>query len=340
MKIRIVMWLLLAFLPANAQISEKKSMRIMCYNVENYFDCVDDSATLDEEYLPGGMRGWNYQKYEQKQANISKVITAIGGWEPPVLVGLCEVESERALRDLTAFSGLKSLKYRFVHYESPDARGVDVALLYQPSKFKVIHSKPITVVNPEFPESKTRDILYASGKMPTGDTLHVFVCHFPSRLGGELESEEKRMFVASVLRSSVDSVFRLNPNAAVVIMGDFNDYPDNKSMLEVLGALPPDTKPEAGKLYNLMYPLHKAGRGSHKHNGEWGALDQIIVSGGLLNMKQKVFTTTADAQIFEAPFLLEEDKSFLGKQPARTYVGMTYKGGFSDHLPVFVDLWY
>ena len=340
MKIRFTIVLLLAFLLANAQMSEKKSMRIMCYNVENYFDCVDDSATHDEEYLPGGMRGWNYQKYQQKQANIGKVITALGGWEAPALVGLCEVESERALRDLTVFSGLKSLKYKFIHYESPDARGVDVALLYQPSKFKVIYSKPITVVNPEFPESKTRDILYASGKMPTGDTLHVFVCHFPSRLGGELESEQKRMFVAEVLRAEVDSVFSQCADAAVIIMGDFNDYPDNKSMLEVLGASPPEQHPVSEKLYNLMFPIHKSGKGSHKHAGEWGALDQIIVSGSLLNMKKQVFTTAADAQIFEAPFLLEEDKNFLGKQPARTYVGMTYKGGFSDHLPVFVDLWY
>ena len=210
MKTPIVMWLLLAFFSASAQISEKKSMRIMCYNVENFFDCVDDTTTHDEEYLPGGMRGWNYQKYQQKQANIGKVITALGGWEAPALVGLCEVESERALRDLTIFSGLKSLKYKFIHYESPDARGVDVALLYQPSKFKVLHSKPITVINPEFPESKTRDILYVGGIMPIGDTLHVFVCHFPSRLSGELETEPRRKQAASVLRNAVDSLFAIH----------------------------------------------------------------------------------------------------------------------------------
>ncbi|MBN2765780.1 MAG: endonuclease [Paludibacteraceae bacterium] len=340
MRIRNVLFLFLVAGFSKAQIAEKKPLRIMCYNVENYFDCVNDTTTLDEEYLSGGMRGWNYAKYQQKQANIGKVITALGGWEAPALVGLCEVESERALRDLTVFSGLKSLKYKFIHYESPDARGIDVALLYQRSMFKPIISRSVTITNPQFPESKTRDLLYAAGRIPSGDTLHVFVCHFPSRLGGELESENKRMFVASVLRASVDSVCALNHDAAIVIMGDFNDYPDNKSMQTILGANPPEDKPLSNKLYNLMFPIHVSGKGSHKHAGEWGALDQIIVSGSLLNMKKHVFTTAADAHIFEAPFLLDDDQKFLGKQPARTYVGMTYKGGFSDHLPVFVDLWY
>jgi predicted extracellular nuclease len=169
-------------------------------------------------------------------------------------------------------------------------------------------------------------------------TVPVALINIHAKAMGDKTSYARRKAASLSLKALLDGNSYNTKN--VILLGDFNDYPDNKSMLEVLGALPPDTKPEAGKLYNLMYPLHKAGRGSHKHNGEWGALDQIIVSGGLLNMKQKVFTTTADAQIFEAPFLLEEDKNFLGKQPARTYVGMTYKGGFSDHLPVFVDLWY
>lgn len=340
MRVWIVLLLSWLYVYTNAQVTEKKSLRIMCYNVENYFDCVDDSTTLDEEYLPGGMRGWNYQKYQQKQANIGKVITALGGWEPPALVGLCEVESEKCMRDLTVFSGLKSLKYKFVHHESPDARGVDVALLYQPSVFKPINDRAISIVSPETPLSKTRDILYVSGKIPSGDTLHIFVCHFPSRLGGELESEQKRVFVASVLRAAVDSVFSVCAEAAIVIIGDFNDYPDNKSMLTVLGANPPQANPISHKLYNLMFPIHKSGKGTHKHAGEWGALDQIIVSGSLLNMKRTVFTTVADTRIFDAPFLLEDDNKYFGQQPARTYLGMTYKGGFSDHLPVYVDLWY
>lgn len=319
---------------------EKQKFRVMCYNVENFFDCIDDSLTNDAEYLPGGMRGWNYQKYQTKQANIGKVITAIGGWEAPALVGLCEVESEKCLFDLTRSSGLKNLKYRFVHYESSDARGVDVALLYQPQMFKPIAHQPIRISYPDAPNSKTRDILYVSGTVPTGDTLHVFVCHFPSRLGGELESEERRMYVASVLKQQTDSIFTKNNLANMIIMGDFNDYPDNKSMSEVLGAIEPSENFAHNQLYNLMYPLHKSGKGSHKHAGQWGALDQIIISGNLLNPLHKFYSQTADVHIFDADFLLEDDKNFLGKQPLRTYVGMKYQGGFADHLPVYIDFWY
>ncbi|MFZ4724275.1 MAG: endonuclease, partial [Paludibacter sp.] len=179
-----------------------------------------------------------------------------------------------------------------------------------------------------------------SGVIPTGDTLHVFVCHFPSRLGGELESEERRIFVASVIRSKVDSLFAAKTNPNIVIMGDFNDYPTNKSMLEVLKAIPLNDSISSQELYNLMYQLHTEGKGSNKHNGEWGALDQMIISGNLLNSKQKFYTKPSDAHFFDAAFLLEDDKTFLGKQPFRTYVGMKYQEGFSDHLPVFADFWY
>jgi predicted extracellular nuclease len=306
----------------------------MCYNVENYFDCVDDSLTDDSEYLPGGMRGWNYEKYTRKQANISKVIAAIGGWEAPALVGLCEIESEKCMWDLTRYSGLKNMNYRFVHFESPDPRGVDVALLYQAMLFKPIQKQAINVRFPFSEKSRTRDLLFVSGIIPTGDTLHVFVCHFPSRLGGELESEEKRNFVASVVKLKTDSLFAINSNSNILIMGDFNDYPTNKSMLDVMGALPPVKNASAAKLYNLMYPLHVAGKGSHKHEGSWGALDQIIVSGNLLTNKN---FRCKEASVFDAAFLLENDNKFLGKQPFRTYNGMKYQAGFADHLPVYVD---
>src|ERR1035437_2540520 len=184
-----------------AKKNEKQNFKIMCYNVENFFDCVDDSLTNDNEFLPTGMRAWNTTKYQKKQANIGKVITAIGGWEAPALVGLCEVESKKCLYDLTHYSGLKNLRYKFLHHESPDARGVDVALLYQPGMFKPFHDEAIRINFPTAPTTKTRDILFASGVIPTGDTLHIFVCHFPSRLGGELESDDKRLFVASVVRA-------------------------------------------------------------------------------------------------------------------------------------------
>jgi len=328
------------FLGVYGQNSEKSCFKVMCYNVENYFDCVDDSTTDDNEYLPTGIRAWNNEKYQQKQANIAKVIAAIGGWESPALVGMCEVESRKCLIDLTKYSGLKNLGYKFLHHESPDARGVDVALLYQPQKFRPIHDEAIRINFPDAPGSKTRDILFVSGILPTKDTLHVFVCHFPSRLGGELESEEKRMFVASVLRSKIDSIFIVNIHPNILIMGDFNDYPTNNSLLNVLKALPPVKEFSLSALYNLMYPIHLAEKGSHKDNGEWGTLDQIIVSGNLLNPLNKFFSLSEDVHIFDADFLLEDDDKFLGKQPFRTYNGLKYQGGFSDHLPVYIDFWY
>lgn len=335
----LFIFFLLFSLPLFSQPYEKQCLKVMCYNVENYFDCVDDSLTSDEEYLPNGMRAWNNEKYQNKQTNIAKVITAVGGWDAPALVGLCEIESEKCLKDLTRYSGLKNLKYKFIHYESPDARGVDVALLYQPNIFRPIYSEPIQI---NFPNStsKTRDILYVRGKVPSGDTLQIFICHFPSRLGGELESEDRRVFVASVLRNKVDSIFDSDPKANIIIMGDFNDYPTNNSMLETLKALPPSDVRKEGELYNLMFPIHATGKGSHKHEGEWGALDQIIVSENLLNPTNGISTLATDAHVFDADFLLENDEKFLGKQPARTYVGMKYKGGFADHLPVYIDLWY
>ncbi len=332
--------LLFLFLKAETQNNEKKNFKIMCYNVENYFDCVDDSLTNDSEYLPTGMRGWNNTKYQKKQNNIGKVISAIGGWEAPALVGLCEIESEKGLYDLTHYSGLKNMRYKYLHHESPDARGVDVALLYQPRMFKPFSNKAIGISFPTAPLSKTRDILFASGVIPSGDTLHVFVCHFPSRLGGELESEERRMFVASVVRTKVDSIFSTNEQSKIVIMGDFNDYPNNKSMAKVLKALPLTDSISSQRLYNLMYKLHSEGKGSNKHQGEWGALDQLIVSGSLLKTNASIFTIQSDVHFFDAEFLLENDNAFLGKQPFRTYVGMKYQEGFSDHLPIYADFWY
>ena len=323
-----------------AQTPEKQNFKIMCYNVENFFDCVHDSTTNDKEFLPTGIRAWNYAKYQKKQANIAKVISAIGGWDAPALVGLCEVESDKCLFDLTHYSGLKNFRYKFLHHESPDPRGIDVALLYQPDQFKPIHDQAIGIHYPNAPGSRTRDVLFVSGIIPTGDTLHVFVCHFPSRLGGEMESEDKRVFVASVVRQKVDSLLTAHPHPNIVIMGDFNDFPTNASLLEGLKAKPLTDSISTRNLYNLMYKLHSEGKGSNKHLGDWGALDQMIVSGNLLKSSNSISTKQSDAHFFNADFLLENDNVYLGKQPFRTYAGMKYAGGFSDHLPIYTDFWY
>ena len=323
-----------------AQRQKKRNFKIMCYNVENFFDCIHDSLSEDTEFLPTGIRGWNFTKYQKKQAAIAKVITAIGGWDAPALVGICEVESEKCLYDLTHFSGLKNLRYNYLHHDSPDPRGIDVALLFQPDQFKPIFNKAIRIRIPGFPESRTRDILFVSGLIPTGDTLHIFVCHLPSRLEGENESEGKRKYVASVIREKVDSLYAKTHRPKIVIMGDFNDYPTNSSLTEVLKANPVSASVSEKKLYNLMYKMQSDGKGTNKHLGEWGVLDQLIISGNLLDSTGTFYTSQQDAHVFDAEFLLENDLNYLGKKPLRTYVGMKYHDGFSDHLPVYTDFWY
>lgn len=318
---------------------EKKQLTIVSYNVENFFDTVDDPDKNDEEYLVGGLRGWNKSKYMTKQSNISKVISTIGGWTPPAIVGLLEVESDRALRDLTRYAPLKNLKYKYIHYESPDRRGIDVALLYQPDQFKPFHQEPIEIV---FADTtyKTRDLLYVAGTIPNQDTLHIFLCHFPSRWGGELESENRRVEVAQTLRNKIDDLYAKYERPYIVVMGDFNDEPTNNSMLNVLQAKKIGESVDEKSLYNLSFSFVEKGEGTHKYQGEWGMLDQIIVSGNLLQPTQQTFTTSQDMHIYAPHFLLEDDETYLGKKPFRTYIGMRYNGGFADHLPVYLHIWY
>jgi len=342
-KMRCRIWILFLFagfclLTVRAQ---SETIRVVCYNVENLFDVQDDSLTNDSEYLSGGIRGWTYKRYTKKLSNISKVITAIGGWTPPAIVGLCEIENRHVLEQLTRYAPLKAFRYQIVHYESPDMRGVDVGLLYQKDKFRPIASEAIPICFPFDTVAKTRDILYVKGMLNNSDTLHLFVNHFPSRLGGKLLSEPRRIYVASVLRSKVDSIFNQSAMAKIVIMGDFNDYPTNKSLTQTLRATPFDTTTTIAPqtLYNLFYTMHTDGiKGSYKHDGEWGMLDQIIVSDGLLRTDSRTVVVPNSANVFNPDWLLEDDVKQLGKRPARTYVGMKFNNGYSDHLPIFVDI--
>lgn len=320
--------------------SDDQTYFVMSYNVENLFDTQDDSLFNDTEYLPGNLRGWSYKRYQQKLFNISKVIATSCGWNPPILVGLCEIENRHVLNDLTRHAPLKNLDYHIIHYESPDARGVDVALLYRHHLFTPICSRPIAVHFTMTPTQHTRDILYVCGILPAGDTIHIFVNHFPSRLGGELESENRRIDAARVLRHAVDSVQATNQQAKILIMGDFNDYPDNKSILHVLQAEPfyTDTKPQTAHLYNLCYAIHEKGQeGSYKHDGVWGMLDQFIVSGDFLTPGNGTMVDGNSLRIYSPEWLLEPDK-IVGYKPFRTYIGYRFNNGFSDHLPIVVQL--
>lgn len=316
---------------------EKVPFRIVSWNIENLFNTHHDSLKNDREFLPDAMRHWNYSRYKKKLADIARVITAIGEWNPPALVGLCEVENDTVLRDLTRRSPLKELDYRYVMTDSPDSRGIDVALLYQRDLFKLLSSRSISIP-PLKQHRPTRDLLHVSGLLLTEDTLDVFVCHLPSRSGGAKESEPYRLHAAQILRTEADSILHKRLHPQVIIMGDFNDYPTNKSIRKVLEAEAPSPALSPLKLYHLLARKAKSKDfGSYKYQGEWGLLDHLIVSGTLLNRSGEFFTSEEKANVCLLPFLLIEDKKYGDKEPFRTYKGMRYQGGVSDHLPIYTD---
>lgn len=316
---------------------DKISFCVVSWNVENLFDTHHDSLKNDREFLPDAMRHWNYTRYKKKLAAIAHVVTAIGRWNPPALVGLCEVENDTVLRDLTCHSPLKELNYRYVMTDSPDLRGIDVALLYQRDLFKLLSSRSISIP-PLRQHRPTRDLLHVSGLLLTGDTLDVFVCHLPSRSGGAKESEPYRLHAARILRTEADSIFHKRLHPQVIIMGDFNDYPTNKSIREILEAEAPSPTLLPLKLYHLLARKAQSKNfGSYKYRGEWGLLDHLIVSGTLLNQSGNFFTAEEKAAVYSRPFLLIDDKKYGDKEPFRTYKGMKYQGGISDHLPIYAD---
>ena len=316
-----------------------QAYKIMFYNVENLFDTNNDSITNDEEFLPDGDRYWTKYKYYDKLKNIYKVIVAVGGWNPPAIVALCEIENHQVLNDLVYNTPLVKFEYQIIHHESPDRRGIDVGLLFRKELFKPLYNKAIHVNFPESPDYKTRDILYVKGVASKTDTLHIFVNHWPSRWGGQLESEENRITAAATLKNQVDSIFAVNAHSNIIITGDFNDTPVNKSLKDILEAKLKFDSIENNQLYNLSYHLQQTQNiGSHKYQGDWAMLDQIIVSGHLLDQNNPLYSKLNDVHVFNDEFLLEPDESFYGYKPKRTFIGYKYNGGFSDHLPTYLIL--
>lgn len=308
-------------------------LRVMFYNVENLFDTIDDPLIRDEEYLPESELEWVSWKYYDKTNKLAQVIANVGGMELPDIVGVCEIENRGVLQNLVKAAPLEKGNYKIVHYDSPDRRGIDVGFLYRAEKFRLLYSHNLRLNLDADTNFKTRDILYVKGIAFQEDTLHLFVNHWPSRSGGQEASEPKRMAAADLLKKTTDSIFQVQPNAKILIMGDLNDTPRNKSVFDVLGAS--NDTCENGRLVNLMYQADKD-LGTHKYRGEWAYLDQIIVSKGLMNGNLNV--SNSGATVFRGAFLLEEDTRYTGDFPFRAFRGPRYIGGFSDHLPVFVDL--
>lgn len=310
---------------------------IVFYNVENLFDTIDQPDIDDQEYTPTGKKQWNSERYTAKLDNLSKVLAASAGSSLPALIGLCEVENEAVAKDLMHNKLLRKGKYRVIHEDSPDQRGIDVALAYRKKQFRYIRHEMIPVALPSDAERPTRDILHVVGMLARKDTIHLFINHWPSRYGGAEKSEPKRIAAARTLRQRVDTILKSSPTAKILIMGDFNDYPSNSSIAETLNAKSP-TNAHPTSLINLAAPAQQSGQGSHAYRGEWGMLDQIIISVGLQSATTGASTQPEDFFIVKEPWMLYVNPKNGEEKPNRTYGGNAYYGGFSDHLPVGVKL--
>ena len=309
--------LILCFIGINAYA---QSIRVVSYNVENLFYPKHDSVAVDSvwiekddwEWTPEGERRWSYTRYYRKVENIAQVLTNIGEWDGVDVVGLQEVENAMCVKRLCYT--LRRNEYDFVHYESPDKRGIDVALIYKKSRVDTISSRAISIQHSAF---STRDILYVCAKIKvsgerlevSGDTIHFFVCHMPSQRGGKAESEWKREAAKKVLQEAVDSVFRVSPEAKIVVMGDMNDD---------------------GIAVNGLVDERMSGEGTHKYQGRWTFLDHFYVSPSIDSLSQ--------AKVYDAEWLMETDEKYMGLRPKRTYNGFKYNNGYSDHLPIVLEI--
>lgn len=302
-------------------------------NCENLFDTVHDSLKNDMEFLPESEYHWTRTRYWKKINHISQEIIALGELNVPQseenagrktvgnlpdFVALCEVENDSAMIALTKRSLLRKAGYEYVMTSSPDERGIDVALLYQPFSFRLLQYHSIRIQR--LPDTKpTRDILYAKGLLMSDDTLHIFVVHAPSRRGGEQASRPYRLQVAKQLAHSVDSLYALNDSAQILVTGDFNDYHDSPA-LRLL---------ESHHLINISKDAkgRNGAKGTYRYHGEWRSLDQMLCSPALA-------IRHIACEVGDLPFLLEDDEKYGGKKPFRTYLGPRYLGGYSDHLPL------
>ena len=305
------------------------------YNLENLFDTENDPLINDEQFLPDGDYQWTEERYQRKLENMSKVISLIAKeYGGPVAIGVSEIENRRVLEDLVATDNLKPFNMGIVHYDSPDRRGVDVALLYQKDRFRVIHSYPYRLIT-EDTNFLTRDQILVTGIIDEIDTVNIIVNHWPSKLGGEKRSMPKRIAAAELSKHISDSLMHANPAAKILIMGDLNDNPNAKSIVEYLQAKGKVKDVGVNQLFNPMYKLYMDGIWSYVYRDEPNVIDQIIISYGLLNAT-KGFKYSS-ARIFRANFLLTKSGSFEGI-PLRTFAGGNYLGGYSDHLPVYLIL--
>lgn len=331
---------LLLVLSAHAQ--DKKEYKLICiafYNLENLFDTIDNPLTNDSEFTPDGANHYTAAVYHDKLGKLEEVLSQLGDKSPdgPAILGVAEVENRAVLEDLVKQPGIAARNYQVVHYDSPDKRGVDVGLLYNPKYFTVLESRNI---NPNLFNDKgdtvfTRDILWVKGLLD-GEELSVFVAHWPSRRGGEKASAPLRNGAATACKRMIDSLHQANPNAKIVLMGDLNDNPNNESCKNILMAKADIDEVRPGGLFNASWESFKNGTGTLAHRDVWGLFDQIIVSHAL-TVKEQSGYFFHKFEVFNKPFLIAKEGQYKG-YPKRTFSGSTYIGGYSDHFPTQIYL--
>lgn len=323
--------LLLLALTVSAQTTT-----VMFYNVENLFDTVDDPDKNDDDFLPTGYKRWNDKKYWVKLNNLSKVIVAADTQNAPDFVGLAEVENSAVMEDFTKRASIRKIGYEYLITDSPDTRGIDVALMYKERSFRLIGHENLTVSLLPHSKSTTRQVLHAWGRVISGDTLHLYVTHWPSRIGGGKSTEPLRKCAAQVIRNSVNQVVQTYRKPYIIIMGDFNESSDEAAVRETLMVKPLGQDNNYNNLSDsVLVSLMDNADGSYCYQGDWEQLDQFVVSASFLN--ERGVLNIESFNVFDADFLMEPDKVYGGKHPKRTYNGARYNGsGFSDHLPILL----
>ena len=335
--------LLLAFfticsLSLSAQKQDYKTAIVAFYNLENFYDTVDNKMVNDDDFLPTGAKNYTGRIYQNKVEHLATVLSQIGtdiNPDGPAMIGVAEVENDTVLNDLVHHPILASRNYKIVHYDSKDARGVDVGFLYNPKYFRVLHTAKLFVHLPEGAKATyfTRDVLWVKGVLD-GDTVHVFINHWPSRLGGEERSMPGRLAAARIDKDLVDSIQKYNANAKIILMGDLNDDPISPSVTKVLQAKGDIAAVKPNGLYNPWVNMYKNGIGTLAYQDAWGLFDQIMISYPWLNKTQSGYFFY-QPHIFNKEFIVENIGKYKG-YPMRTWDGNTYRGGYSDHFPTYL----
>ncbi len=323
---------------SNVRAQLVHSQIIAFYNLENLFDTIDTPDVIDTEFTSESSKMWNSERYWIKINNLTEVISKLGSYnkiDGPAIIGLCEMENRAVLEDLVKALRKRKLNYEIVHYDSPDKRGIDVALLYQPRYFKVTNSRsvPLLITGDKGNRLYTRDQLQVSGIFE-GEAMHFVVNHWPSRRGGEDSSSALRNEAARLSRSLVDSITTINRKAKVIVMGDLNDDPTDESVRLYLKARDDKNRLKCGQLFNAMGMPFKSGVGTLAYRDKWNLFDQIILTQSFLQKNNNSYRYHS-SHVYNESYLAQSKGRYKG-YPFRTYVGDNYHGGYSDHFPSYI----